>query len=82
MPLVKFQEREMKKEYKRKKYLCKKFLLEFPVKVNPQIEPYKEKNFDDVEITSKETPEQDILNISLIRNKNVQGTKKRKPVKS
>ena len=31
--MVKFREREMKKEYKRKEYVSKKFLLEFPVKV-------------------------------------------------
>lgn len=67
--MVKFREREMKKEYKRKEYLSKKFLLEFPVKANPKIEPHKDKNFDEVEITSKETPEKEVVNIQLIRNK-------------
>jgi hypothetical protein len=67
--MVKFREREMKKTYKRKKYLSKKFLLEFPVKTNSKIEPHKNKNFDEVEITSKETPEKEIVNIELIRNK-------------
>jgi len=67
--MVKFREREMKKEYKRKEYLSKKFLLEFPVKANPKIEPHKDKNFDEVEITSKQTPEKEVVNIQLIRNK-------------
>ena len=67
--MVKFREREMKKEYKRKEYVSKKFLLEFPVKANPKIEPHKDKDFDEVEITSKETPEKEVVNIQLIRNK-------------
>jgi hypothetical protein len=67
--MVKFREREMKKEYKRKEYLSKKFLLEFPVKANPKIEPHKNKNFDEIEITSKETTEKEVVNIQLIRNK-------------
>jgi hypothetical protein len=67
--MVKFREREMKKEYKRREYTCKKFLLEFPVKANPKIEPHKNKNFDEIEITSKETSEKEVVNIQLIRNK-------------
>jgi hypothetical protein len=67
--MVKFQERKMKKEYKHKEYICQKFLLEFPVKANPKIEPHKSKNFDDVEITLIDTPKQEFLNIQLIRNK-------------
>ncbi len=59
----------MKKEYKHKEYVCRKFLLEFPVKVNPKILPHKGKNFDDVEVTSRDTPEKEIVNIQLIRNK-------------
>ncbi len=59
----------MKKEYKRKEYVSKKFLLEFPVKANPKIEPHKNKNFDEVEVTSKETPEKEVVNIQLIRIK-------------
>jgi hypothetical protein len=67
--VVKFQERKMKKKYKRKEYTCKKYLLEFPVKANPKIELHKGKNFDDVEITSKDTPEKEIVNIQLTRIK-------------
>ncbi len=59
----------MKKKYKRKEYTSKKFLLEFPVKANPKIEPHKTKKFDDLDITVKETPNQEILNIQLVRNK-------------
>ena len=59
----------MKKKYKRKEYTSKKYLMEFPVKANSKIEPHKNKNFDEVEITSKETPEKEVVNIQLIRNK-------------
>jgi hypothetical protein len=62
----------MKKEYKRKEYSTKKFLLEFPVKANPKIEPHKSKIFDEVEITSKETPEKEIITVQLIRNKHTE----------
>lgn len=73
--MVKFQEREIKKEYKRKEYLSKKFLLEFPVKANPKIEPHKNKVFDEVEITSKETSNKEIVIIQLIRNKHPEGNR-------
>lgn len=77
--MVKFQEREMKKEYKRKEYTSKKYLMEFPVKANPKIEPHIEKNFDDLVITSKDTPTQEFLNIQLIRNKTAEEINKNKP---
>ena len=67
--MVKFQERKMKKKYKRKVYTSKKFLMEFPTKANPKIEPHKTKNFDGLDITSNDTPKQEFLNIQLIRNK-------------
>jgi hypothetical protein len=67
--MVKFRERRMKKRYKRKNYGYKKYLMEFPVKVNKKIEPHKHKNFDDIDITFKDTPKQEFLNISLVRNK-------------
>ena len=73
--MVKFQEREMKKEYKRKEYSCTKFQLEFPVKANPKIEPHKTKVFDKVEINSKETPDMEIVIIQLIRNKHPEGNR-------
>ena len=59
----------MKKTYKHKVYTCQKYQIEFPVKANPKIEPHKGKNFDDVEITSKDTIEKEIVNIELIRIK-------------
>jgi hypothetical protein len=67
--VVKLQERKMKKQYKRKEYTCKKYLLEFPVKANKKIEPHKNKNFNDIEITSKDTPTKEFINIQLVRNK-------------
>ena len=73
--MAKFRERELKKTYKRKEYLSKKFLLEFPVKANPKIEPHKNKVFDKVEITSKETPDMEIVIIQLIRNKHPEGNR-------
>lgn len=66
---MKFQERKIKKRYKRKEYTSRKFVMEFPVNANPKIEPHKEKTFDDVDITSKETINQEFLNIQLVRNK-------------
>ena len=78
--MAKFQERKMKKTYKHKEYTCKKYQIEFPVKANPKIEPHKGKNFDDVEITSKDTPKQEFLNIRLIRNKTPEELDKQKTV--
>jgi hypothetical protein len=43
--------------------------MEFPVEANPKIEPHKTKNFDYIDITSKDTPKQEFLNIQLVRNK-------------
>lgn len=77
--MVKFQERTMKKKYKRKEYPSKKFLMEFPVRVNPKIEPHKEKIFDDLDITSKDSPKQEFLNISLVRNKTSEEIDKQNP---
>ena len=76
--MVKFQERIIKKKYKQKEYGSKKFLMEFPVKVNQKIEPHKAKKFDDVDITSKDTPKQEVLNIQLTRNKTPEETDKKK----
>ena len=41
----------------------------FTTKLNKKIEPHEGKNFDSADVTSKDTPTQEILNISLIRNK-------------
>jgi hypothetical protein len=69
----------MKKKYKQKVYASKKYLIEFPVKVNSKIEPHKAKNFDDLNITSKDTPQQEFLNIQLVRNKTPEEINKQKP---
>jgi len=78
--LVKFQKRIMKKRYKRnKEYRYNRYLLEFPVKLNEKIEPHMTKNFDDVDLTSKDTGKQELVNISLIRNKLAEETDTKKP---
>jgi hypothetical protein len=68
--LVKFRTRRVKKRYKKNtEYSYKRYFIEFPAKLNEKIEPHVTKDFDDADITSKETPKQEILNISMIRNK-------------
>jgi hypothetical protein len=77
--MVKFQVRWMKKCYKGKDYTSKKYQMEFPVRANPKIEPHKTKNFDYLDITSKDTPKQEFLNIRLVRNKTPEEINKQKP---
>jgi hypothetical protein len=71
--------RRMKKRYKKnKEYNYKRYLMEFPVKLNEKIEPHMTKDFDDADLTSKETPKQEFVNISLIRNKLAEESDKQK----
>jgi hypothetical protein len=71
--------RRMKKRYKKnKEYNYKRYLMEFPVKLNEKIEPHMTKDFDDADLTSKETPKQETVNISLIRNKLAEESDKQK----
>lgn len=71
--------RRMKKRYKKnKEYNYKRYLMEFPVKLNEKIEPHVTKDFDDADLTSKETPKQETVNISLIRNKLAEESDKQK----
>ena len=77
--MVKFQERRIKKKYKRKEYGSKKFLMEFPVKVNQKIEPHKSKNYDGIDITTQDMLKEEVLNISLVRKKTPEEIKKKKP---
>lgn len=77
--MVKFQERNIKKKYKQKEYGSKKFLMEFPVKVNQKIEPHKSKKYDDIDITTKDMPKEEVLNISLVRKKTPEEINKKKP---
>ncbi len=68
--MVKFQKRMMKQRKKKKQYGgYPKYRMDFPVKVNLKIKPHENKNFDEVDITSTDTPKQEILNIQLARNK-------------
>ena len=68
----------MKKRYKGKDYTSKKYQMEFPVRANPKIELHKTKNFDYLDITSKDTPKQEFLNIQLVRNKTSEEINKQK----
>ena len=43
--------------------------MEFPARANEKIKPHKNKNFEDIDITSKETATQEVLTISLGRDK-------------
>ncbi|MGD0451220.1 MAG: hypothetical protein ABSA79_09235 [Candidatus Bathyarchaeia archaeon] len=76
--MVKFQERKIKKKYKQKEYESKKFLMEFPVKANPKIEPHKCTTYDEIDITTRDNPKQEILNISLMRNKTLEEINEKK----
>ena len=71
----------MTKKYKQKEYTSKKYLIEFPVRANPKIEPHKTKTFHDLDITSTDTPNQEFLNIKLFRNNTPQEINKQKPEK-
>ena len=68
----------MKKRYKGKECTSKKYQMEFPVRANLKIEPHKTKNFDYLDITSKDTPKQEFLNIQLVRNKTSEEINKQK----
>jgi hypothetical protein len=62
--------RQVKKRYKKStEYSYKRYFIEFPAKLNGKIKPHFTTDFDDVDITSKDTKEQEILLISLVRNK-------------
>ena len=68
--MVKFQMRLMKKRYKKnKEYSYRRYFIEFPARLNQKIEPHAAKNFEDADITSKDVAGQEIVNISLVRNK-------------
>jgi hypothetical protein len=77
--MVKFQERKMKRRYKKKEHAYQKFLIEFPVRANPKIEPHKSKTFDELDITSKDLPKQEVLSIQLVRNKTPREINEQKP---
>jgi hypothetical protein len=67
--MVKIRGRVINKRYKRKDYGSQRYEMDFPVEVNPQIAPHENKDFDDIEITTKDTPQREVLNIQLSRNK-------------
>lgn len=59
----------MKKRYKRnQEYRYKRYSIDFPTRFNEKIEPHTHKNFS-IEFASKETTEQEIINITLTRSK-------------
>ena len=70
--MVKFLKRNLSRPYKGKEHDYVKFSLELPTRLNAKIAPHANKVFDQADITSKETSTQEILNISLVRNKTPQ----------
>ena len=72
--MVKFRERKMKKHYKLRDYFSIRWLMEFPARMNKKIEPHRNKSFDHIDITHKETATQEFLKISLGRNKTKEET--------
>ncbi len=80
--IVKFRERKMKKRYKKnREYIYTKYLLEFPAKANKKIEPLKAKIFNDLDITTEETANEELVNIKLVRYKPAKENKQ-KPEKT
>lgn len=70
--LVKFQARWMKKRYKRnQEYRYKRYSIDFPTWLNEKIEPHMHKNFS-VDFAARETSEQEIINITLMRKKQIE----------
>ena len=67
--MVKIRERKIKRRYKQENYDYRRFSMEFPARANEKIEPHKNKNFEAIDITSKETATQEVLTISLGRPK-------------
>jgi hypothetical protein len=67
--LMKFQKRMLKRTVKGRMHHYHLYLMVFTTKLNKKIEPHEGKNFDSADVTSKDTPTQEILNISLVRNK-------------
>jgi hypothetical protein len=62
--------RWMKKRYKKnKEYSYKHYWLGFPARLNEQIEPHRTKDFEIADFAYKQTAEQEVINITLIRNK-------------
>ena len=78
--MVKFQVRWMKKRYlKKKEYRYKHYSLDFPAKLNEKIEPHLNKDFEIEDFTAKETPEKEIINITLSRDKPSEQSLNQKP---
>jgi hypothetical protein len=59
----------MKKRYKRnQEYRYKRYSIDFPTRLNAKIEPHTHENFS-IDFAARETPEQEIINITLTRSK-------------
>jgi hypothetical protein len=71
----------MKKRYKKKKeYRYKHYSLGFPARLNEKIEPHTNKNFEVDDFTYRKTAEQEIINITLTRNKPTEKTRNQEPI--
>jgi len=66
---MKFRKRTLKRIVKGKEHLYPQYSWDFSIKLNQKIKPHEDKEFDSADITSKETPTEEILNFSFIRNK-------------
>jgi hypothetical protein len=75
--LVKFQVRWIKKHYKRQEYRYKHYDLGLPTKLNDKIEPHEKKDFE-LDFTSRETAEKEIINITMTRDKPTEQTRSQK----
>jgi len=76
--LVKFRVRWIKKRYKRRQeYSYKHYDLGLPTKLNDKIEPHEKKDFE-IDFTTRETAEKEIINITLTRDKPTEQTRSQK----
>jgi hypothetical protein len=67
--MVKFFRRLLNRRYKGKDHGYFRYILELPARLNTKLEPHLDKDFDEADITSEETPTQEFLHICLVRNK-------------
>jgi len=75
--LVRFRVRWIKKRYKkRQEYRYKHYDLGLPTKLNGKIEPHEKKDFE-LDFTSRETAEKEIINITMTRDKPTEPMTKR-----
>lgn len=76
--MVKFRTRYIKKRYKNNKvYRYKHYSMDFPAKLNKEIDPHHKKDFDIAGFVFKETAKQEFINIALARDKDEQSANRK-----